>query len=61
MLMILLFNFERVIEIVSFHFLSKGGKNYVLIENIYFQTQGMKRYESSLAVCSRAKVYLLWD
>ena len=59
-ILMILFDFERVTEIVSFHFLFKGGKSYILIENIYFQTQEMKRYESLLAVCSWAKVYLLW-
>ena len=59
-ILMILFDFERVTEIVSFHFLFTGGKSYILIENIYFQTQEMKRYESLLAVCSWAKVYLLW-
>lgn len=59
MFMILL-DFERIIEIISFHFLSKGGKSYILIKNIYFQTEEVKRYESLLAVCSQAKAYLLW-
>lgn len=47
-MLMILFDFERVAEIVSFHFLSKGGKSYILIENIYFQTQEMTRYELSL-------------